>query len=337
MIYYSFYTDRNKNPASLVYRTEKGYSPLMMEMKMFDTEDNARRDFYSLFYDNEDYRFCEYGDTDKKKRLKRGNASAKIPERQDVEKVWKEIPADFKLELNKTYNIDCLAFMKQLPDGYVDYVITSPPYNVGQRNDRGEKYDLYNVHEDEQTDDEYEKWLFMVIDELLRVTKRHIFFNIQMLGNNKRTVMRMCGIYADKIKDRMIWNKKIAPPHILKGTMNSKFEDIFIFSNDFPEKKNFTDGNFQGTFTNVMEGIGGHQNPYPELNRATFPLYLPQTILSKFGEPGYIVYDPFGGTGTTALAAVLEKKQFIATEIDIAQCKAADERIYNENARLKLF
>ena len=33
------------------------------------------------------------------------------------------------LELDKIYNMDCIEGMKQIPDNYVDLVLTDPPYN----------------------------------------------------------------------------------------------------------------------------------------------------------------------------------------------------------------
>ena len=33
------------------------------------------------------------------------------------------------MELNKIYNEDCLVGMKRIPDGSVDLVVTSPPYD----------------------------------------------------------------------------------------------------------------------------------------------------------------------------------------------------------------
>lgn len=43
-----------------------------------------------------------------------------------------------KLELNKIHNIDCLEFMKTLPDKCIDLVLTDPPYgiNVGRPRER---------------------------------------------------------------------------------------------------------------------------------------------------------------------------------------------------------
>ena len=36
------------------------------------------------------------------------------------------------LELNTTYNEDCLETMRRMPDGFVDCIITDPPYGIGE-------------------------------------------------------------------------------------------------------------------------------------------------------------------------------------------------------------
>lgn len=38
-----------------------------------------------------------------------------------------------KDKLNKIHNIDCLEFMKQVPDKYFDLVLTDPPYGIGEK------------------------------------------------------------------------------------------------------------------------------------------------------------------------------------------------------------
>lgn len=45
------------------------------------------------------------------------------------------------MELNKIHNIDCLEFMKTLPDKCIDLVLTDPPYGMEFRsNHRKEKH-----------------------------------------------------------------------------------------------------------------------------------------------------------------------------------------------------
>ena len=81
------------------------------------------------------------------------------------------------MELNKIYNEDCLETMAKMPNEFVDYSLTSPPYNVGnnQLNGEGKKYESIN---DKMTKDEYFENQKQVIKELLRVTKYHLLYNI---------------------------------------------------------------------------------------------------------------------------------------------------------------
>ena len=37
------------------------------------------------------------------------------------------------VELNKIYNMDCLEYLKKIPDNFIDLVVTDPPYNVSQK------------------------------------------------------------------------------------------------------------------------------------------------------------------------------------------------------------
>lgn len=241
------------------------------------------------------------------------------------------------METNKIYHEDCLVTLSKMPDGFVDMVITSPPYNVGYNQMYGLDTTKYDTYEDKKSQDDYDLWLNNIIDELLRVTKKHIFFNIQMLGNNKTTVLKLLGKYNDKIKDIIIWNKKQAPPHIEQGIMNSKFEFIIIFSNQSPEKKKFYDAKFKGNFNNVIDGINASKNEYADVHKATYPLYLPRTILTKFGDANEIVYDPFMGTGTTAIASLMEGRFFIGSEIDKTYFDLSNKRINNFLQQQTLF
>ena len=76
------------------------------------------------------------------------------------------------VEVNKIYNEDCLVTLGKMPNEFIDMVITSPPYNIGYNNMHGDDVTKYETYNDEQTSEDYEKWLFNVLDELLRVTKK---------------------------------------------------------------------------------------------------------------------------------------------------------------------
>ena len=169
------------------------------------------------------------------------------------------------LELNKIYCESNLETMKRMEDNFVDYVLTSPPYNVGHNKMFGQETAKYNNYTDDL--DDYFNNQKNLINELLRVTKNHVFYNIQMLGNNKVDFLNLLGHFKNKIKDIIIWQKNMIP-HIEHGVLSSSFEFIIIFSNDRPEKKKFYDGNFRGNFGNVIKTLNSHSNPFAKKHKA---------------------------------------------------------------------
>ena len=58
------------------------------------------------------------------------------------------------MKVNNIYNEDCLETMSKMNDNSIDYVLTSPPYNVGKNglNGEGKKY---NIHKDNLSNEEY--------------------------------------------------------------------------------------------------------------------------------------------------------------------------------------
>jgi DNA modification methylase len=72
-------------------------------------------------------------------------------------------------EVNKIYNLDCLDFLKNLPDEFCDACITDPPY-----------WGVIDEEWDNQwkTIEEYKKWCSEWIEEVSRVTKKSASFFI---------------------------------------------------------------------------------------------------------------------------------------------------------------
>ena len=152
-----------------------------------------------------------------------------------------------------------------------------------------------------------------------------------MLSDNKRTVLQIMGDYKEQIKDIIIWNKLQVAPAIEPGVMNSKFEFILIFSDDFPSKRKFSKGNFHGNFSNVIEGkSAAGENKFSDIHKATFPQYLPGIIIQKFSCRSDLILDPFLGTGTTCVVAKQLGLKFIGIEISEKYCKIASERLRQE-------
>ena len=49
---------------------------------------------------------------------------------REVSEVEMFTELEMKENMNKIHNIDCLEFMKQVPDDYFDLVLTDPPYGI---------------------------------------------------------------------------------------------------------------------------------------------------------------------------------------------------------------
>ena len=238
------------------------------------------------------------------------------------------------MEINKIYCESNLETMKRMDDLSIDYVLTSPPYNV-----KTNHISKYEDFKDSFSQEQYFEQQKQLITELLRVTKNHIFYNIQMLSGNKIALHKLIGHFAENIKEVIIWRKGFGAPAFNEKAFNSAFEYIIIFSNNDPKKRYFADANFKrGTQSNVFEILNSHSNPFSDVHRAIMPLDIPRYFMINFGKENDIWYDPYMGTGTTAVAAIIEKRKFIGSEISQKYVDLANRRIepYLKQLRLNL-
>lgn len=224
------------------------------------------------------------------------------------------------LELNKIYQGDCLEVMKEIEDGSIDLVITSPPYfNSGHKYQRGTGFHY--------TQDVGEP-LYIIFDMLELVYKK--------LKDDGLVCIDLCFSYGETgvmrpfdiinrvrskigyfVNDIIIWHKNNPIP--LKNRLTNAYEYIFVLSKH-PigeyQTKEYTHNVWQFP---VSSGVKGHS--------AVFPLELPKRILETFSKEGDLILDPFIGSGTTAIACKMLKRNYIGCEISKEYCKIAEERI----------
>lgn len=234
---------------------------------------------------------------------------------------------------NKIICGDALEVLKQMPDGCVDCVITSPPYNFDNGSGLGNKY---AGQKDNMPQEEYFKWQKECIKQMIRVCKNCVFYNIQFLAGNKVALCKLIGYFAEYIKEPFIWDKGFAEPAINPGVANSAFEFIIVFGKRGCKRK-FENANFKrGTFYNILR-IGRNHNKNSDFHSACFPEKLPATLILNFTKEQDIILDPFMGLGTTALAALKHNRNFIGIELNKDYVKLAEERIAYEKSQGKLF
>jgi DNA modification methylase len=77
--------------------------------------------------------------------------------------------------------------------------------------------------------------------------------------------------------------------------------------------------------------------PCKEAHFAVFPLEIPRLCISAGCPKNGIVYDPFGGSGTTGIAALQLDRNFILSELNPEYVKIAEKRISPSLNQMKLF
>jgi site-specific DNA-methyltransferase (adenine-specific)/modification methylase len=246
------------------------------------------------------------------------------------------------MEKNKIFNESCLDTLNRMKDDSIDIVITSPPYNMNLRISKGEYRSRQIVKElstkysdfsDNLPIDEYFKFHSSVIKELLRVSNV-IFYNIQIVTGSKRAFFKIIGEYSNFLKEIIVWDKGNAQPAMQQQVLNRRTELILVFEKDYPISRQFrSSATFKrGTLDDLWEIKRDRSKSLD--HGAVFPEELVRKILINFSKKGDIVYDPFLGTGTTAVVAMKMNRYYIGSEISEKYINIARKRIESNDQTL---
>jgi len=263
-----------------------------------------------------------------------------------------------------------LEFLDRTPDGWADLVVTSPPYwkKVDYDGGGAKQADIEGGQIGmEPSPDEYEDRL---VDILLKVALKVkpsgcMIVNIgdTYMYKRKQQVMQtrhkgkfigragamdghpiipkgsLCNIPA-RVADRVmreggypirsldIWNDYARLPEPSARNRHwQKMEQVFHFAmgsgyhSKFREKKSGRPG---GNVLSILHSIGKGKH------HATMPLALAAEYIDFLCPPDGVVFDPFGGEGTTAVAANRLGRSFVTIDVVREFCESAADRIANE-------
>lgn len=213
------------------------------------------------------------------------------------------------MQLNTLLNKDCLLGMKDFPPDTFDYALTSPPYNR-KRNDKYEKYD--------DTKENYYDFLVEVVENLLRITKNHIFFNIQTNYYNKTDVYNLIGDWSNYIQNILIWEKSNPLPASGFNITNA-YELIIVFGKK-PLKA-------LDTYTKNIITTSVNTETTTKTHKAVMKQEVSDWIFEKFIPKGSTVIDPMMGLGTTAISAEKHNCSWFGYELIPEYVNLAYERI----------
>jgi len=260
------------------------------------------------------------------------------------------------VELNKIYESNCVNFMKEVEDNFIDLTVTSPPYD-NLRNYKGYKFQFEEIAE-----------------QLFRITKNGgivVWVVGDKINNGDRTLTSFNqALHFQKIgfnvHDVMIYKKKNTP-FMRSNAYTNCYEFMFVFSKGKPNKFNplLTVTKRQGreklvvnkkadginkkvwgilkkekTRTNVWEyAVGLHGSTSDKIafiHPAVFPEKLAEEHILSWTNEGDIVFDPMCGSGTTCKMAKLHNRRYIGVDISKEYCNIAKERIRMAKIQQKL-
>ena len=230
--------------------------------------------------------------------------------------------------------------MKEIPDNSLHLMITSPPYNVSKE------------YDDDLSLNEYLDLLKSAFSETYRVLVNggRACINVANLGRKPYIplsdyVSNMMIDIGFNMRGEIIWNKAAsASPSTAWGSWQSAanpilrdiHEYILIFSKGIyrRERTKYEIDKKQNTITKeqFMEWTKSIWSMNAESARrighpAPFPEELPNRLIQLYSFTNDIILDPFMGSGTTAIAALKTKRNYIGYDINEDYIKLAETRI----------
>ena len=251
------------------------------------------------------------------------------------------------MQINKCYNENCLDTMAKMPDNFIDLTVTSPPYD-NLRTYNGYSFDFEAVAK-----------------ELFRATKQGgvvvwVVGDATIKGSETGTSFRQALYFKEigfNLHDTMIWEKDTQPCHDPRNRRYKQyFEYMFILTkgkpttyNEIQDHKTKNGGKIiGGSKRNVdgsMRAMGDNRrivivkeymarkniwkiNTQKKSGHpAIFPEQLANDHIISWSNEGDLVYDPFMGSGTTAKMSILNKRNWLGSEISEEYCKIIEKRI----------
>jgi len=236
----------------------------------------------------------------------------------------------FSTDLGELYEGDCLSLLKSLDDSSVDVVFADPPFNL-------DKFYLSGM-DDNLNQSEYLNWCEQWLTESVRVLKDGgslFLWNLpkwnSYLSNFLNSKLLFRHWIAVDIKFSLPIQGKLYPSHYslmyyCKGPKPNTFKPD-RFSMDVC-KICFGDIKDYGGYKDKMnpKGINAtdvwldippvrHKKYKKRIEANELSIKLLDRIIEMSSKPGDIIFDPFGGSGTTYVVAEMKKRKWIGVEL----------------------
>jgi site-specific DNA-methyltransferase (adenine-specific) len=265
--------------------------------------------------------------------------------------------------IGKVINGDCIEVMKEMSEGSIDLIVTSPPYGVGID---------YDTHDDDVEFEEYKVFSKEWLSQAFRVMKDdgRIAVNIPYEINRQKKggrifmvaeiwkIMQEIGFGFFGVVDleedsphrskTTAWGSWMSPssPYIynpkeciilaykknhikkVKGTPEWVGVETMIENEDGTTRKKMVYTEDQKK--DFMELVFGQWNYFADtksLTKATFSMDIPTKAIKILTYKNDIVLDPFAGSGTSLVAAEVLDRNWIGIELSENYTEVARKRV----------
>lgn len=241
---------------------------------------------------------------------------------------------------------DAFDLIGGMPEESIDLVFSSPPYCIGKQ------------YESATSVDDFRSMHSALLPELVRVLRPGASLCWQVGSHVKSGIVtpldylvfsEMMRFPEMRLRNRVIWSfghglhcsNRFSGRHevVLWFTKGDKYKfnlDAVRVPQKYPgkrhargPKKGAPSGNPLGKNPGDVWDIPNVKANHVEktAHPCQFPVALPQMFARALSAPGDLVFDPFAGSGTTGVAALLEGRRFIGAEIDAGYIGIARERM----------
>lgn len=225
--------------------------------------------------------------------------------------------------MNVAYNMDCMEYMKTLPDNAFDFAVVDPPYGIGIQsmnytksgavrtygNAAATRRDYRNTSEwDTRPPREY-------FSELLRVSKKQIVWG----GNYLTDMLPPC-------RGFICWDKRV------NDAMTNDFSDCeFAWMSDGLGVARM----FRYCWNGMIQG--NMKDKEDRFHPTQKPVALYRWIFAKYAKKGMKILDTHLGSGSSRIAAWDAGLDFVGCEIDKEYFDKQEERFKKHIAQGRLF
>ena len=205
------------------------------------------------------------------------------------------------------------AVEKLMAGAKADMVFTSPPYNADAKAGQGDIFNgkksvkLYSDgYSDNLPSSEYVDFAASVLEVCFAVTDGFIFWNVSYNAKSRFEYIQQISGRLPYLVEQICWKKSSTIP--FKGSLMREWEPVFLFStNKQPVAVKEVTSNFW-----QISNTGAQA----ENHKACFPVALPEKGISIVAKNTGLVFDPFGGSGSTLIACEKTGREARLMELD---------------------